>query len=85
MEPFDNKSGCDTHVVIRWSTISLLWFNVFFTLIRAQVASHDSVTLQLQRERDLAQDDVCMCLHTCSDQVFERKVGCVANKETISA
>ena len=27
-------------------------------LIRARVASHDSVTLQLQRERDLAQDEL---------------------------
>ena len=31
---------------------------LLFILIRAQLASHDSVTSQLQKERDLAQDEL---------------------------
>lgn len=33
-------------------------FNELFILIRAQLASRDSVTSRLQKERDLAQDEL---------------------------
>ena len=36
----------------------MLTIRIIIILIRAQLVSHDSVTSQLQKERDLAQDEV---------------------------
>ena len=38
--------------------MSLIIIELLFILIRAHLASHDSVTSQLQKERDLAQDEL---------------------------